>query len=377
MARRLIQVAPGVNPGDAITNEIRIIDRYFRSPPFHDLFVDTAVFAEHIHASLADFAQPAHRYRPLPGDFVLYHYGIAARITEQVRLWHGVSKALIYHNITPAEYYRPYSLYVAARLERARRDLRGLRDCFDLVFADSRFNGAELAALGYQNVRLLPVLFENGLIPRDRVNGGNRDDGAAGAEASPRESDSARNLRILFVGRIAPNKGHADLIKIFYYIRRQEPRARLILAGEVGAHSESYREELERLVRGLDLSDSVEFTGFVSDERLAELYGVSDVFLSASAHEGFCVPLLEAMRSDLPVVAYASPHSAVGETMSEAGVVFRRMEHPAVAELVLRLLYDADLRQSIVIGQRERVGAHDNRRIFERNLYAPLREVVE
>ncbi|MEQ9366576.1 MAG: hypothetical protein RIF32_20215, partial [Leptospirales bacterium] len=148
-ARRLVQLAPGVNPGDAITNEIRIIDRYFQSAPFHELFSDTAVFAEHIHESLTDFAQPASRYNPRPGDFVLYHYGIAARITERVRSWSEVQRALIYHNITPAEYYRPYSLYVAGRLERARRDLRGLRDSFDLVFADSRFNGAELAAFGF------------------------------------------------------------------------------------------------------------------------------------------------------------------------------------------------------------------------------------
>ncbi|MEQ9364206.1 MAG: glycosyltransferase, partial [Leptospirales bacterium] len=144
----------------------------------------------------------------------------------------------------------------------------------------------------------------------------------------------------------------------------------------VAPHSEAYREELERLARSLGLSACVEFTGFVSDAELARLYRESDVFLAASAHEGFCVPLLEAMRYDLPVVAYAAPHSAVAETMAQAGIVFYRMEHPAVAEMLLRVLRDQGLRKGIIEKQRERIRSHENRAIFEDNLYAALKEAV-
>lgn len=370
MTRRLIQVAPGVNPGDAITNEIRIIDQYFRAAPYRDIFSGTEIYAEHIHPTLRDVARPAHLCSPGPDDFVLYHYGIAARITERVRSWTGTRKALIYHNVTPAQYYRPYSLYVAGRLERARRDLRDLRDCFDLIFADSRFNRSELEAFGFTDVRLLPVLFSlDRFSPPLQV-------GLNGAGPLVEGIERRSSFEILFVGRIAPNKGHADLIKIFYFLQRAEPRARLILAGDVSAHAEAYLSELRTLVRSLNLQDSVEFTGFVTDEALAAHYRQADVFVSASAHEGFCVPLLEAMRCDLPVVAYASVHSAVAETMADAGVLFDRLDYPVVAELVLSLLHDDELRRGVIERQRERVRLHNNQSIFEQHLYGVLKEYM-
>ncbi len=381
MKRRLVQIAPGVNPGDAITNEIRIIADLFRRPPCDDLFSETAVYAEHIHPSLLHFAGPAHSYVPQPGDFILYHYGIAARISERIRSWSGVQRALIYHNVTPAEYYRPYSLYVAGRLERARRDLRRLRDDFDLAFADSRFNAEELEAFGYSGVRVLPVLFpvaqspySNGRISGDATASNRAVHQTNGKAVRSRDLDDSDQSNILFVGRIAPNKGHVDLIKIFYYLHKLEPRARLILAGDVATHARSYREELDCLVRSLDLSESVEFTGFVSDARLAELYGQARLFCSASAHEGFCVPLLEAMRYDVPVLAYASPHSAVGETLRGAGVEYHRIRHPAVAEMALTLLRDGPLRRGVVERQRLRIRSHINREIFETKLYAVVRD---
>lgn len=359
MTRRLIQVAPGVNPGDAITNEIRIIDRYFCAAPFNDLVDATEVYAEHIHSDLRDFARPAKLCRPAPGDLVIYHYGIAARITESVRAWRCAARVLVYHNITPAYFYRPYSLYVAGRLERARRELRELRNCFDLVLADSQFNRAELEACGFADVRVMPVLFTPPQFSDRRP---------------PARAGSAP--RMLFVGRIAPNKGHADLIKILYYVRMQSPGAKLVLAGAVAAHAELYLAELQALARSLDVADAVEFTGFVADEELARLYREADVFVSASAHEGFCVPLLEAMGYDLPVIAYRSAHSAVAETMAGAGVLFDRLDYPRVAEVIQSLVNDDELRAGVIARQRERIQRHDNRKIFERDLYDALKSTL-
>jgi glycosyltransferase involved in cell wall biosynthesis len=377
MGRRLIQLAPGLNPGDAISNEISIIDRLFRDPAFPRLFDSTHIYADHISPDLDFAAAPALDCLPEEGDLLIYHYGIATRISEQIPRWPGV-KALIYHNVTPAEYYRPYSLYVAGRLERARRDLRLLRGYFDVSFADSDFNGAELEALGFENVRLLPVLFgpafpDAGLLPEEGPMGvANESRAVTQVRHAPRAYDAPR---LLFVGRVAPNKGHANLIKILYYLRRVWPGARLVIAGGLAAHARLYLEELRALVRYLDLEECVHFTGFLSGAELERHYREANVFVSASEHEGFCVPLLEAMFRNLPVLAYASEHSAAGETMQGAGAVFYRMDHARVAELIVRICRDGDLRERLLRGQRLRVERHDNRRIFAEQLYPAVRDL--
>ncbi len=351
MKSRLVQIAPGLNPGDAITNEIRLLDQMFRTSSAALPFQETAIFAENI-GDVGFDAGLVRRYRPRPDDVILYHYGIASGINDRISSW-SVPRFLMYHNVTPAKYFRPYSLFISGRLERARRELRSLRRCFEASFAVSRFNASELQMLGYDEVAVLPLLF-----PFHRRQQG----------PSPR-----REPVVLFVGRIAPNKGLPELFKIFYYLRRLRPELRLVIAGTEIPGMESFRRELDRLRNELRLNDAVELRGYVSDDELQDLYARASMFLSASRHEGFGVPLLEAMRAGLPVLAYAgdgpdgSPRSAVEETLDGAGVLFRRFDPVRVAELAARILDDADLNARIVDEQRRRLERYDAdaERIFE------------
>jgi len=384
MARRLVQIAAGLNPGDAISNEVRWIHALAAERPYRQFFRETHIYAEHIHPELDLPVENAERYRPAANDIVLLHYGIAADTVARLTEW-KVPLFLRYHNVTPAHFYRPYSLALAGRLERARRDLRRLRPFFAQSFAASAFSASELAELGFAAVRTLPVLFgarrdpfASAAFPEDggRRSAAQSSEGQASpASAAQAAFSDASGPLALFVGRIAPNKGHADLLKIFYYLRRILPSARLAIAGGRFPGLEHYDAELRHLRRALGLEDSVRFTGFVSQAELDALYARADLFLSASAHEGFGVPLLEAMQAGAPVLAYAPPGSAAAETLGGAGALFRRMDHKRTAELAAKLLIDEGLQAAVVRGQRERVAAFDPVQGFA-EFYRAVREVV-
>ena len=95
------------------------------------------------------------------------------------------------------------------------------------------------------------------------------------------------------------------------------------------------------------------FAGRVSLNALRTYYETADLFLYASRHEGFGVPLVESMYFDVPILAYNA--TAVPETLGDAGVLFDAFAYPEVAEMVHLLATDAGLRQAIIAGQRRRL----------------------
>lgn len=347
MQWRIVQIASGFSPGDAISNEIRIIHRHclnngsrlFKSAP--------RIYAEHIAPELHGEAREAENYRPRPEDVIIYHFSIDGEIFEKIGSLPN-PKFIIYHNITPAEYYAPYSLQIAARLARAGRQLERLACNFDCYFAHSETSAADLLRRGCQPVKVVPVLFR----------------GFENSESVRMESRRG-GPTLLFVGRIVPNKGFQDLLKIFYYVKLLLPGCHLQLVGLRNPLLRSFQRELERLIAFLDLSDSVFFNDFVTERELDEHYRRADLFLCASHHEGFCVPLLEAMRYDLPVMAYLGESSAVGETLGAAGVGFHEMDHLLAAETAVRILTDRDLRLHVVAGQRKRLELYRPQKILE------------
>ena len=158
--------------------------------------------------------------------------------------------------------------------------------------------------------------------------------------------------KLLFVGRISPNKRQDQLVRMLAYYRRCiAPDVRLIL---VGSHRDQpeYHFRITELARVLGLSDAVTFTGSVSLAELIAYYRVASAFVSVSQHEGFGVPLLEAMRFDVPVVAQDT--SAIGETMGHAGVLVKDGDLPIVAEAAALTLENPDLRARLLEGQRQR-----------------------
>ena len=150
------------------------------------------------------------------------------------------------------------------------------------------------------------------------------------------------------MGRIIPNKRIDDLIRSFAVFQKWvRPRSRLLLVGDHRGF-ERYLDRLQELVRELRL-DEVVFTGQVDDDELYAYYRLADVFLCLSEHEGFCVPLQEAMHFGLPVIAYDA--GAVRETLRGGGLLLQDKRPEVVADLLDRLTRGGDLRRAVLASQ--------------------------
>jgi glycosyltransferase involved in cell wall biosynthesis len=302
-------------------------------------------------------------------DILIYHYAVA--YPEALEYWRSLPcrKILKYHNVTPPEFFEPYHAGYADLCRRGRDTVRALVAVKpDLLLGDSHYNVQDLIEYGapVERCTVLPpfhAIEDLQNLPAD-LNVLQR----FGA-------DSLRAVRnILMVGRIVPNKGYEHLIRSFaLYRERYDQHCRLILAGKEEDPLALYSGHLRRVVRDLDLRDAVVFTGRLSAAALKACYLSADLFAVQSEHEGFCVPLIEAMAFGVPIVALA--RGAVGETLGDSGIVWDENDPALFAASFYRLLSDADLAWEF--GQRGRARYENqfhNSRIragFERAI-APL-----
>ena len=243
--------------------------------------------------------------------------------------------ALIYHNITPPEYFVGVHRTLARQCFRGRRELQAYIDRCEIALGDSEFNRQDLEALGFSRTAVLPVVPDFSHL-----------DGKPDWILARDFDDDWTN--ILFVGRVIANKKIEDLIRFFHaYHAFYNPRSRLLI---VGAQSgfERYLASLHQLVATLG-AGNVHFIGHVSDAELVAFYEVADLFLCASEHEGFCVPIVEAFYKQVPVLAYAA--TAVPATMDGAGVLYAEKDPVHVATLMEGILSDPQLQDRIVDAQ--------------------------
>ena len=277
-----------------------------------------------------------------PGSAVIYQFSIGSVMTDPL-LAAGMPLALNFHNVTPPELFEPWELGLTPGLWWGRHQVAQLAGRVRLGIADSAFNADDLAKAGYPESVVAPIILDTGSF--------------AGPVDQPMADALAAELpkggtACLFVGRLAPNKAQHDLIKAFAVYRRVfDPTARLWLVG--GASSDTYLQALRGLASAAGVADAVRFAGSVSPGELAAYYRAAGVFVCASDHEGFCVPLLEAMHHGLPVVAFAS--SAVPETLGGAGVCLPEKSPSVVAGAVWRVVSDPSLRASLVAAGHRRL----------------------
>ncbi len=354
--RALHQFTAGFARSDAISNEALALRGIFRSWGYaSDIFSETRRILPELRREILDVSTCAAGLRP--GDAVLLHLSIGSPV-NQVFQSLPCRKAILYHNITPPHYFERLQPATAWTLEQGLEQVRALAGAAEVNLADSRFNAEELTAYGYTNVRVLPLVFD-----RARLN-------------EPADRRTLKELKdgrtnVLFVGRCVPNKKIEDVLLAFAHFQKAvEPDSRLILVGS-WAGCERYHQLLSSQVRQLALR-RVEFLGSIPQGALHAAYDAADLFLCLSEHEGFCIPLLEAMARDVPVLAFAA--AAVPETMDGAGVLVVRKEYPELAELMGRLCRDRGLRAAVLAGQRERVARYFNRDLAGelRGLLAPL-----
>jgi len=333
---RVHQVLATLGYGDAIGHEVLGIQRVLRAAGYEsEIFVETA---DHRLESLT------RDYRELidfshPDNLLFHHFSLGSRAS---RTAYAVPDrmALIYHNITPPEYFVGVHRTLARQCFRGRRELRAYTDRCEIALGDSEFNRQDLESLGFSRTAVLPVVpdFSHLDEPADWMLARDFDDDWT---------------NILFVGRVIANKKIEDLIRFFHaYHTFYNPRSRLLI---VGAHSgfERYLASLHQLIATLG-AEHVHFIGHVSDAELVSFYEAADLFLCASEHEGFCVPLVEAFYKQVPVLAYAA--TAVPATMDGAGVLYTDKDPVLVATLMEAILSDARLQDRIVDAQLEAVG---------------------
>lgn len=337
---RVDQLVAGFADGDAISGAaILMRDHLHRLGRVSEIFADPA----HVTPCMSDQCRDHRAYDGGPADILIYHYSIGSAVTATFDAA-AARRVLLYHNITPMEYFRGFDDIVAAQLATARAELAAVARTADAVWADSQYNAAEMAALGIGPVHVFPLPFA----PAPGV----PDDPAVRA----RFSGGLTN--ILFVGRVAPNKHLEDLIQAFaWYQQTIDHFSRLILVGsEHGCPR--YHTMLRMLAGDLDLPN-VCFTGFVAPASLPTFYRLADVFVCASEHEGYGLPLVEAMHARVPVIARRA--GGTPESMGDAGVLYDDLSHAELAELIHLAVRDRTLREEILASQDARVRAIANR----------------
>ncbi len=291
-----------------------------------------------------DHGIPVHRIGdpPSAGRVLLYQLSIGSGVADIFRE-RPERKFVNYHNITPAGLLEAWVPAVGEEVRWGRAQLRDLAPVTEFAVADSLFNEHELRDAGYRATATVPLL-----VDLDEFSGS--PDPALAEQLAAQRARGGTDL--LFVGKVSPHKGQHDLVKaLAAYRRLYDPEARLHVVG--GAISDEYLDALERFTDELGLRGAVDIPGSVTHEELIAYYAASDAFVCLSNHEGFCVPLLEAMFHRLPIVAYAN--TAVPETVQQAGLILPNKEPARVAAAIDRVVTDARLRDELARAATERV----------------------
>jgi glycosyltransferase involved in cell wall biosynthesis len=336
MAGKVWQLVPVLEEGDAIGDHARRMASILG--PRHGGFIVERV-APSLRKLTTHLSNIASRDVD-PEDILVYHVALASQLGTWLRTVR-CRTVIDYHGITPASFLRAYDPGLSVALSRSVGELESLRPQTLMALADSDYLRAELVAAGYRRTETLPILLDF-----------SRFDVTPDPARMARLADGKRGRGdVLFVGRVAPNKRHEDLVKAFVLYRRlYNPGARLFLVGRPDV--KKYFAALSAFVERLGV-EGIHVVGRVSPEELVAYYHSCDVFLSMSEHEGFGIPWLEAMYLGMPVVTYRS--AALGETVAGGGLLFDHKDWEQVAALLDLVVRDDGMRARLIDAGRRRV----------------------
>lgn len=340
------QFHPVLAPGDAMSDHVFALRDRLRGWGH-----SAEAYAIEAKPGVSDVLPYRRLFRTVrPEDMLILHYSMGSEVFDQlVKI--DARRVLVYHNVTPPEFFAGVNPHAAASARLGQRRLGELAPRIDLAIGVSEYNTRELTARGFAKTATVPILID-----------------WARFDTAPDEAVlrawSGPGTKLLFVGRISPNKRQDELIRLLAYYRRcVDPAAQLIL---VGAYRDQpqYHHRLHALARAIGVDGAVTFTGPVSVAELVAFYRSASVFVSLSEHEGFGIPLLEAMHFGVPVVAL--DRAAVGETVGGAGVLVGDKNIPAIAETCALVLERPALRDALVAAGHKRVEAFATDRVAER-----------
>lgn len=333
---RVIQLVSVLNFGDAVGNEVIAFKNILSKAG-----IPTGIFTAGIHKKIPEGT--AWTIDKLPelcdDDIIIYHFASKCALFDLVKTLPG-KKVLRYHNVTPPEFFAPYDKVAESVTREGLEQVSELKEYIDYVLAVSEFNKADLIRMGYTcKIDVLPILIKFDDYEQ-----------TPSKEVIEKYTDGIKN--IVFVGRVAPNKKLEDLIQSFAcYQKKYGNQARLILVGSY-SEEDKYYIELRKLENELNVKNVI-FTGHISFADILAYYKVADVFLCLSEHEGFCVPLVEAMYFNVPIIAYAS--SAIPDTLGGAGVLLESKEPERVAIALKQLLNSKEECDKLLRTEQERL----------------------
>lgn len=334
---KIVQVMPTISFGDAVSNDAIAIKRALQ-----EMNIKTNIYAENIDARLPKGI--AQKYDRMPelnkNDILIYHLSTGSMLNYRV----AETKARLvvrYHNVTPPAFFEGYNMQLFSLCEEGLKGAVYLSDKAEYCIADSEFNKQDLIRMGYTcEIDVLPILIafdDYEKKPSNKI---------------IRRYGNDDYVNVLFTGRIAPNKKQENVIAAFYqYQRLFNEKSRLFLVGSYSG-TEKYYAKLNGFVEKLGVHN-VHFTGHIGFDEILGYYKVADLFLCMSEHEGFCVPLPEAMTFNVPIVAYDS--CAIKYTLSGSGFLLSDKDPIVVAEAMQYVLTHDELRKNILKNQRERL----------------------
>ncbi|NRT90802.1 glycosyltransferase [Clostridium beijerinckii] len=331
---KIYQIVPSLSYGDAIGNEVIAIDKVIR-----ELGYNTMTFSDYIDSRInieaTIYDKNTFTSQLTNKDIIIYHKAIGSHFSDEIKDF-KCKKIMIYHNMTPKEFFLQYNKKTALALENGIKQLEDLKGYIDYILADSEYNKLELEEMGFKcgiDVQPLVINFEdyNKKPNEDIIN----------------QYSSGTN--IIFTGRIAPNKKQEDIIKVFYYYKNYVDKdARLFLIGSYNG-TEKYYAKLRGFVKKLKLTD-VYFTGHIPFKDIIAYYKIADVFLCMSEHEGFCVPLLESMYFNVPIIAFNS--SAISYTLGDSGILLNNKNYIEYSEVIRKIMQDNTYKQELIGKQK-------------------------
>ncbi len=342
---RIIQLFSSLSYGDAISNDILAIYGIIKASGYK-----TNIYAEKIDPRIpSELAEDFSAYKPQESDLIILHIGGATKLNEWIKTV-KCRKIMIYHNITPPEFFNGYNNKSADYCRRGLEQVKSLNCTFDMVFACSEFNRQNLLEMGYTcKINVLPIL-----IPFD--------DYKKQPDMSVLNKYDDDYANIIFLGRVVPNKKSENVISAFSaYQKNYNKKSRLFLVGNPD-NCENYSEKLKEYAKKLNVKNVI-FTGHTRFDEILSYYKLSDLFLCMSEHEGFCVPLVEAMFFNIPIVAYAS--SAIPWTLNGSGFLLEEKNPELTAAVMNRILTDSSLKEKILKNQQERLSDFNHEKVAE------------
>jgi len=344
------QLLPTINRYDAIGNEAIVIREILRKMGYN-----SEIYAENIHPSMKGQAKNYTEYNEHTNDVFIYHHSIGSGLGDFI-LSLKSKIIMIYHNITPPEFFDDTNAEISKLLRLGKSQLLIFKNKIDVAVGDSEYNRLELEQSGYKKTGILPILLEKAKYQKQ-----------ADQDLIAKYKDY---VNILYVGRIAPNKRVDEVIRAFsYYNYNINPQSHLFLVGCFDGTTNGYYQYLSSLVNS-SKTKNVHFVTDANDDQLISFYKIADVFMTMSLHEGFCVPLVESMLCKVPIIAYDS--TAIPYTLGDSGVKVTNETFEEIGELINIVATKSELRTTIVEKQTERFTS-----IYDKDNQSMISEILD